>query len=97
MRLALVSLLSPLVLLGGCATFSAGGHEKGRMADAKMMAQCQMMSGDSGAEKGMMMPDGASSGQQQMKPGQAGMMNCPMMAKTAPAAPPAAGKDEHGH
>lgn len=97
MRIA-YAILSPLLILGGCATTGMGPHAHG--AQGQMMQNCPMTSESAagGDQHGAMMGDhGQMMGQGQMSPGQMqgmrhDMANCPMAGSTTPA--PA---DPHQH
>jgi hypothetical protein len=104
MRIA-YAILSPLLLLGGCATTGAGPHAHGAQGEA--MQNCPMMSASADGERqqGAMMGDhaGQMSGQGQMMQGQmmqgmhhGDMSNCPMAQGASPPPPPAA-DDPHQH
>ena len=98
MRIAIISVLSSIALLGGCATAGHGGMGHGRMSHEEMMRHCQMMEQHAAAAQpqgtppasdamghGAMSHDGMS--HEQM------MRHCEMMQRqqAAPAAaPPAA-------
>ena len=103
MRVAFL-ILSPLLLLGGCATAGMGPHE----ARAQRMENCPMASPPSGDQQqpgmmegkgGKMMDQGQMQGQMMKDMHQGDMPNCPMMqgAAPAPARTPTAPADPHQH
>jgi hypothetical protein len=101
MRIAYI--LSPLLLLTGCATPGMGPHAHG--AQAQPMQNCPMASSPASGDQqhGAMMGDHAgqmmdhSQMQGEMGPGMhpGEMTNCPMAQGAAPPAPPPA--DAHQH
>lgn len=107
MRIA-YAILSPLLLLGGCATAGAGPHAHG--AQGQAMQNCPMMSAHADGEQrqGGMMGDhpGQAGGRDQMMQGQmmqgqmmqgmhqGDMSNCPM---AQGASPQPAQADPHQH
>lgn len=104
MRIA-YAILSPLLLLGGCATTGAGPHAHG--AQGQAMQNCPMMSAPAAGEQQQdaMMSDHTrqmmdhSQMQGQMMPGmhQGEMSNCPMVQGASPAAPTPPPANPHQH